>query len=204
MSVLDGRHGPIDSDGSPESHLHAASVVGLVEHIDRKLRNDPDDPADQNDNVFYIARFRQGLGRVTTSTPPEHSSATWPVKTRAGKVHFHNSPSYERDFAACLGGSRTDVFIGSALRPNPHFRDLADQVLLDALVPFVNKIGRASIGLDVVQPSEGEVIEIDNNTLHRRPELTITPSNRAAFLGCLLYTSPSPRDATLSRMPSSA
>ena len=25
-----------------------------------------------------------------------------------------------------------------------------------------------------------------------------------AFLGCLLYTSPSPRDATLSRMPSSA
>ena len=26
----------------------------------------------------------------------------------------------------------------------------------------------------------------------------------AAFLGCLLYTSPSPRDATLSRMPSSA
>ena len=26
----------------------------------------------------------------------------------------------------------------------------------------------------------------------------------AGFLGCLLYTSPSPRDATLSRMPSSA
>ena len=26
----------------------------------------------------------------------------------------------------------------------------------------------------------------------------------AMFLGCLLYTSPSPRDATLSRMPSSA
>ena len=25
-----------------------------------------------------------------------------------------------------------------------------------------------------------------------------------AFIGCLLYTSPSPRDATLSRMPSSA
>ena len=26
----------------------------------------------------------------------------------------------------------------------------------------------------------------------------------AVFMGCLLYTSPSPRDATLSRMPSSA
>ena len=28
--------------------------------------------------------------------------------------------------------------------------------------------------------------------------------NNAALYGCLLYTSPSPRDATLSRMPSSA
>ena len=27
---------------------------------------------------------------------------------------------------------------------------------------------------------------------------------RAYLMGCLLYTSPSPRDATLSRMPSSA
>ena len=31
-----------------------------------------------------------------------------------------------------------------------------------------------------------------------------TESCQAKHLGCLLYTSPSPRDATLSRMPSSA
>ena len=31
-----------------------------------------------------------------------------------------------------------------------------------------------------------------------------SPSNVAVFNTCLLYTSPSPRDATLSRMPSSA
>ena len=30
------------------------------------------------------------------------------------------------------------------------------------------------------------------------------PQHTIEFLGCLLYTSPSPRDATLSRMPSSA
>ena len=30
------------------------------------------------------------------------------------------------------------------------------------------------------------------------------PPPIAAYLACLLYTSPSPRDATLSRMPSSA
>ena len=30
------------------------------------------------------------------------------------------------------------------------------------------------------------------------------PKKSDSFTGCLLYTSPSPRDATLSRMPSSA
>ena len=39
---------------------------------------------------------------------------------------------------------------------------------------------------------EGEVIEIDR------------PNNRAKVKDCLLYTSPSPRDRLLSRMPSSA
>ena len=34
--------------------------------------------------------------------------------------------------------------------------------------------------------------------------LDIDNSNGAVFLGCLLYTSPSPRDGLLSRMPSSA
>ena len=32
----------------------------------------------------------------------------------------------------------------------------------------------------------------------------ITSDNRSLYWACLLYTSPSPRDATLSRMPSSA
>ena len=36
-------------------------------------------------------------------------------------------------------------------------------------------------------------------------ELSKNKNKRAAeYFGCLLYTSPSPRDATLSRMPSSA
>ena len=33
---------------------------------------------------------------------------------------------------------------------------------------------------------------------------TITPGHALIAITCLLYTSPSPRDATLSRMPSSA
>ena len=35
-------------------------------------------------------------------------------------------------------------------------------------------------------------------------ELGFATDTRELYIGCLLYTSPSPRDATLSRMPSSA
>ena len=43
---------------------------------------------------------------------------------------------------------------------------------------------------------------IDNMNLVIIPRMTI--KRRYENKGCLLYTSPSPRDATLSRMPSSA
>ena len=36
------------------------------------------------------------------------------------------------------------------------------------------------------------------------PRLSEIEDQNSLLLGCLLYTSPSPRDATLSRMPSSA
>ena len=40
---------------------------------------------------------------------------------------------------------------------------------------------------------------------HRMPKKARNPgTGDAIYLPCLLYTSPSPRDATLSRMPSSA
>ena len=50
-------------------------------------------------------------------------------------------------------------------------------------------------------------IDQNGNELCLRPDLTIVSCLRyleSNLRGCLLYTSPSPRDATLSRMPSSA
>ena len=46
-----------------------------------------------------------------------------------------------------------------------------------------------AVNLVIVEPYLDEAIGIENQNL---------------FTSCLLYTSPSPRDATLSRMPSSA
>ena len=46
---------------------------------------------------------------------------------------------------------------------------------------------------------QGGSVERNVSDVKQEPENRIDP-----FTGCLLYTSPSPRDATLSRMPSSA
>ena len=44
----------------------------------------------------------------------------------------------------------------------------------------------------------------DNNTQQRKFDPTFLKTDVEIKSACLLYTSPSPRDATLSRMPSSA
>ena len=45
---------------------------------------------------------------------------------------------------------------------------------------------------------------IEENAVHGSDAPETAATEIAYFFGCLLYTSPSPRDATLSRMPSSA
>ena len=59
---------------------------------------------------------------------------------------------------------------------------------------FTEVFGR--YGLDLVDPKWGEKIPYSNKI---RPTTALQMWDT-----CLLYTSPSPRDATLSRMPSSA
>ena len=49
-----------------------------------------------------------------------------------------------------------------------------------------------------------ETSQISNSCLDLQIEVIQEPFCQGSVNGCLLYTSPSPRDATLSRMPSSA
>ena len=57
---------------------------------------------------------------------------------------------------------------------------------------IVNEFGEQGIDNDLVVDADEEVFEMNNGCIC------------CTVRGCLLYTSPSPRDATLSRMPSSA
>ena len=56
--------------------------------------------------------------------------------------------------------------------------------------------------------SFSQLDELSNQTANGLLALGLEPNERVGYIGknsdCLLYTSPSPRDATLSRMPSSA
>ena len=90
---------------------------------------------------------------------------------------------------------------------------LEADVALDVVKSFIDRVRERAIGQEVmrsVTPGQ-QVIKIVNDNLIEvlgtEPawiELNAVPPVPIMMVGCLLYTSPSPRDATLSRMPSSA
>ena len=74
---------------------------------------------------------------------------------------------------------------------------------------FLKKIGSwanhlTEIGISVI--ALGVVLEVlfKGANIPFWPEVSVVDNIMGILGGCLLYTSPSPRDATLSRMPSSA
>ena len=90
-------------------------------------------------------------------------------------------------------------------RPQDHFHIIsATDVAIESNVESRDAVGRdrlvaAAMALEL-NSNTGPVIVVDAGTA-----VTVdTVDQSGVFQGCLLYTSPSPRDATLSRMPSSA
>ena len=70
--------------------------------------------------------------------------------------------------------------------------------------PFVD--GQVTVIADIKDPVSGEKYNKDPRNIAKKAEeyLKSTGVGDTSFWGCLLYTSPSPRDGLLSRMPSSA
>ena len=92
---------------------------------------------------------------------------------------------------------------------NQYVKDDLEYSLVDELVAINilenDVFGKALHQTTIIQqPSNGILIPIPNPINGQPLEGEYIYQPNAGFSGCLLYTSPSPRDATLSRMPSSA
>ena len=92
-------------------------------------------------------------------------------------------------------GAKIEVFLLRELN--------RDSLLWDVLVDPARKI---RIGNKLYFGQEDDLVAevIDNTTSRGRTLRFLFDGSYDEFKACLLYTSPSPRDATLSRMPSSA
>ena len=101
--------------------------------------------------------------------------------------HANSNTATSARYLNDMGVSKADIKATFDAEGNPNFDSKAGQRVKDAMGKFVDE--------SIVRPNAAE-----------RPVWASDP--RLAFIwqlkSCLLYTSPSPRDATLSRMPSSA
>ena len=77
-----------------------------------------------------------------------------------------------------------------------------------ARVEMLNQLGLKRVAYDWrtkhVAEFEEEILQYKKNDINFFAFWSTHPEAFRLFKNCLLYTSPSPRDATLSRMPSSA
>ena len=71
--------------------------------------------------------------------------------------------------------------------------------------------GKSKLAIDFAKKVNGEIINADSMQVYKelkiltaRPIKENTNKIKHHLYGCLLYTSPSPRDGRISRMPSSA
>ena len=122
-----------------------------------------------------------------------------------GKLHpqaidsFEKHPSIDLWNKPDISRKEIESYISEAEVLITRSETTIDPSLL-ALADKLKVIGRAAVGVGNIDLEEATkrgiiVINCPGKNTNSAAELT---------LGCLLYTSPSPRDATLSRMPSSA
>eukprot|EP00831_Metopus_contortus_P028770 TRINITY_DN23814_c0_g1_i2.p1 TRINITY_DN23814_c0_g1~~TRINITY_DN23814_c0_g1_i2.p1 ORF type:complete len:173 (-),score=48.00 TRINITY_DN23814_c0_g1_i2:23-541(-) len=82
-----------------------------------------------------------------------------------------------------------------------HCSLLAEQAIKAAIKDYKSKQGKSGAdSIDIQKETE----RIKKNIEEKAEEVTLQPINFMGFKSCLLYTSPSPRDLSTSRMPSSA
>ena len=114
------------------------------------------------------------------------------------KVHFAFKPIIR----GMVISESTDLFpIGKVYCVGRNYSDHAKEMesKLDQDQPFF-----FSKPAQAVTQSNSIPFPTQTENLHHEVELVVFLKSGCSDISCLLYTSPSPRDATLSRMPSSA
>ena len=101
-------------------------------------------------------------------------------------------------FSACVPGSTTDFYVNKA---GIHFSQIKASDLILVTNENINDLKNEP---DLIDPTAINI----HGTIHQKVPhakcIFHVHSKYATALSCLLYTSPSPRDRTRSRMPSSA
>ena len=125
---------------------------------------------------------------------------------RLGDVHLMvamNPESYERDLAELSPGG---VLLYDSTWPRPHFMSRSDitviGVPLSRMCNDAFEVARSRILMKNMAyvGACAALLDLDIEVIHGLVDGMFAKKKKL----CLLYTSPSPRDATLSRMPSSA
>ena len=94
-----------------------------------------------------------------------------------------------------------DIFVGAGYNPGRYPESGKNGFLInDGTGKFTNKITTVAPSLEQI----GAVKDAQSIDLNNDNKLDLLVAGEWMPINCLLYTSPSPRDATLSRMPSSA
>ena len=113
---------------------------------------------------------------------------------RLKQVDYDNSFEYFTSESVLISPTdRPNILI----YPNP----VETKTNLRVITPY-----EENVDLEVVNSSGSvmKIITIEKGNHNTQLDLSGYPAGRYLVYTCLLYTSPSPRDATLSRMPSSA
>ena len=113
------------------------------------------------------------------------------------RVHAYIGSDHGLLLASLLGSGRIHYGIAIENKQQPYENSSATLSELAAEV-------RLGDGLDVLKTGEADSLSICGMGAENMIGILKRHPDRVPHTVCLLYTSPSPRDATLSRMPSSA
>ena len=143
-----------------------------------------------------------GSGDVSNTAPLEEDEAAVAMLKEAGLKVEPDSNGVVTSFVASLKEPNAELLKSLEGLPNVKQLDLTGTGIVDEGIDVLTKLPK----LEQLNLSGSAITDEAMTTIGKLSNLRVFRARLTGITdkGCLLYTSPSPRDATLSRMPSSA